>query len=122
LSNEKSSSRQRRYPPLLVAVVVAVLVLLGVASLGSYRDLQAAQERQALLEEKIESTQRRNEELARKIHRLQEDPLAIESLAREQYRMMYPDDVVIILPEEPSEATAVPPISQIPSTSPPGTG
>ncbi len=122
MSNEKSPARQRSYPPLLVAVVVAVLVLLGVASLGSYRDLQAAQERQELLEEKIESTLQRNEELTRKIHRLQEDPLAIESLAREQYRMMYPDDVVIILPEEPSEATAEAPISQIPSTSPPGTG
>lgn len=107
---------------MLVAVVVALLLLLGIASLGSYRDLQAAQQRQELLETKIESTLQRNEDLARRIQRLQDDPLAIERLAREHYRMMHPGDVVIVLPEDRVEATVANPPMVPPSASPPGTG
>jgi cell division protein FtsB len=58
------------------------------------------------LEGKIEATQRRSEVLALRIHRLQDDPAAIERLAREQYRMMLPGDVVVVLPEKPVVATA----------------
>jgi len=89
-----------------VAVVVSLLLLLAVASFGSYRDLEAARNRQELLEFKIEATQQRNEELAQRVHRLQNDPAAIERLAREQYRMIRPGDVVVVLPEEPAVATA----------------
>lgn len=102
-TNPKPDSRS--YPPVLLAVVVSLLLLLGIASFGSYRDLQAARQRQELLEGKIEATQRRNEELAQRIRRLQDDPAAIERLAREQYRMMLPGDVVVVLPEEPPIAT-----------------
>ena len=115
----------RTYPPVLVAVVIALLALLGIASLGSYRDLQAALERQELLESKIESTIQRNEALTRRIRRLQDDPLAIERLAREQYRMMYPNDVVIVLPQEPASAgsvSATNPPAESGSSSRPGTG
>ena len=122
MSKDKAPDSSRTYPPVLVAVVVALLLLLGIASLGSYRDLQAAQERQDLLESKIESTLQNNEELARRIERLQNDPLAIERLAREQYRMMHPGDVVIILPEEPTPATATNPAPETPSPSHLGTG
>ena len=122
MSKEQAPGGNRTYPPVLVAVVVALLLLLGIASLGSYRDLQAAQERQDLLESKIESTMQSNEELARRIQRLQDDPLAIERLAREHYRMMLPEDVVIILPEEPTHATATSPPPETLSPSHPGTG
>ena len=88
-----------------MAVVVALLLLLAIASYGSYRDLEAARDRQELLESKIEATQQRNEELARRIRRLQDDPAAIERLAREQYRMMRPDDVVVVLPPDREVAT-----------------
>ncbi len=122
MSNEKVPDGNRTYPPVLVAVVVALLLLLGIASLGSYRDLQAAQERQDLLETKIESTLRRNEVRAQRIRRLQSDPLTIERLAREHYRMMHPGDVVIILPEEPTSPTATNPPPEILSPAHPGTG
>ena len=124
MSDATVSTEQRKYPPVLAAVVVALLVLLGVASLGSYRDLQAAEHRQELLEEKIEASRKRNEALTRRIQRLQDDPLAIERLAREHYRMMYPGDVVIVLPEEPApaSATATVPQPQSSSASHPGTG
>ena len=110
------------YPPVLVAVVVSLLLLLAIASIGSYRDLEAARQRQEMLEMRIEATQQSNEELARRIQRLQDDPLAIERLAREHYRMMLPEDVVIILPEEPTHATATSPPPETLSPSHPGTG
>ena len=94
------------YPPVLVAVVVSLLLLLAIASIGSYRDLEAARQRQEMLEMRIEATQQSNEELALRVRRLQDDPAAIERLAREQYRMMRPRDVVVVLPEEPEVATA----------------
>ena len=122
MSNEKTPGSTRTYPPVLVAVVVALLLLLGIASLGSYRDLQAAQQRQELLETKIESTRQRNEDLTRRIQRLQDDPLAIERLAREHYRMMHPGDDVIELPEDPEEATVANPPTVPPTASPLGTG
>jgi len=111
LSETAAPPRLRTYSPVLVVVVVSLLLLLAIASFGGYRDLEAARQRQELLEAKIEATRERNEELARRIQRLQDDPAAIERLAREQYRMMRPGDVVVILPEEPEVAspTARPP-------------
>lgn len=106
MSDTNPEPDKRSYPPVLVAVVVSLLLLLAIASFGSYRDLEAARQRQELLEGKIEATQRRNEELTQRIHRLQDDPAAIERLAREQYRMMLPGDVVVVLPEKPVVATA----------------
>lgn len=106
LSKAATEAQRQPYPRLLVAVVLALLLLLAIASLGGYRDLAAARQRQDLLETKIEATQLRNEELARRIERLQNDPAALEHLAREQYRMMRPEDVVIILPEEPERKIA----------------
>ena len=105
MSDTRPETGKSSYPPVLVAVVVALLLLLAIASFGSYRDLAAARERQQLLEAKIEATRVRNEELAQRIRRLQDDPAAIERLAREQYRMMRPGDVVVILPEEPPVPT-----------------
>ena len=105
MSATKNEPVGRSYPPVLLAVVVSLLLLLAVASVGSYRDLAAARQRQELLEIKIEATRARNEELARRIRRLQDDPAAIERLAREQYRMMRPGDVVVVLPEEPTVST-----------------
>ena len=106
MSDTNRKPESRSYPPVLVAVVVSLLLLLTVASFGSYRDLEAARQRQEMLEGKIEATHRRNEELAQRIRRLQDDPAAIERLAREQYRMMLPGDVVVVLPEEPAIAIA----------------
>jgi len=110
LSDTTTTADTRSYPPVLVAVVVSLLLLLAIAGFGSYRDLEAAHQRQELLEMKIETTRQRNEDLAQRIRRLQDDPAAIERLAREQYRMMRPGDVVVVLPDDPAVATvAVPP-------------
>lgn len=105
MSDKKTTFENRSYPPVLVAVVMSLLVLLAIASFGSYRDLQAARQRQQMLETKIEATQHRNDQLEQRILDLQNDPAAIERLAREQYRMMRPGDVVVILPAEPVAVT-----------------
>jgi len=39
----------------------------------------------------------------RRIERLRSDPATLERLAREQYRMMRPDDLVIVIPEDLEE-------------------
>jgi cell division protein FtsB len=109
LSETTSIADTSSYPPVLVAVVVSLLLLLAIAGFGSYRDLEAAHQRQQLLEMKIDATRQRNEDLAQRIRRLQDDPAAIERLAREQYRMMRPGDVVVVLPDEPAVATAAAP-------------
>lgn len=95
-----------------MVVVAALLVLLAVASLGTYRDLEAARQRQDSLQQQIDATAADNEELSSQIRRLQEDPVILERVAREQYRMIRPGDVVIVLPEEqptaPSTTDALP--------------
>lgn len=101
MSKSAKATQRRPYPPLLLTVVLLLLLVLAVASLGGYRDLVAARQRRELLETKIEATRLRNAELARRIDRLQHDPATLERVAREQYRMMRPEDVVILLPAQP---------------------
>lgn len=107
MSEAESNSAARTYPPVLMVVVVALLLLLALGSLGSYRDMESARQRQEMLEAKIEATRSRNEVLALRIQRLQDDPAAIEELAREQYRMTRPGDVVIMLPEDPVKSLSI---------------
>lgn len=92
---------------MLALVVGSLLLLLGLAALGSYRDLSAARERKQTLQEEIRETRAENEELVRRIERLRSDPATLERLAREQYRMMRPDDLVIVIPEDPEEPPSV---------------
>jgi cell division protein FtsB len=91
----------------MVGIVASLLLLLAIASLGSLRDLQAAQERLRTLEARIEEARQQNEELGHRIQRLQDDPAAIERLAREEYGMMKAGDVVLMLPAEPIAAIDV---------------
>ncbi len=83
---------------LLVASAVAVLILLTVAAVKSWHELEVARARQALLEEKIDDAVQGNNRLAERIRRLQEDPAALERVAREQLGLVRPGEVVIVLP------------------------
>jgi cell division protein FtsB len=85
---------------LLSIVVGFLLVLLAVAGMKSYRDLAAARQRRGELESKIELKRDQNAALSRRIQLLQSDPATLERLAREEYRMVLPEDVVIVLPDE----------------------
>ncbi len=105
MNDEQLPVQKRRIPSILVGVVLSLLLLLAIASLGSYRDLAAAKDRQQYLEKRIEDTLLRNEQLRSQIQRLQNDPASLERVAREQYRMQRPDDVVIVFPDNDEPQT-----------------
>ncbi len=114
-----SSESPRPFPRLLALVVGCFLLLLGLAALSSYRDLAAARDRRQALQGEIQQTRAENDELVRRIERLRSDPATLERLAREQYRMMRPDDLVIVIPEDPEEVPAVEVASEVEDAAPP---
>ena len=83
-------------------VVVSLLLFLAVAGLATHRELTAAEERKQMLQERIDETRQRNEELRKQVEFLQTNPATLERLAREDYRMAYPDDVIIVVEEHPA--------------------
>ena len=103
---------------MLALVVGSLLLLLGLAALGSYRDLSAARERRQTLQGEIRETRAENDELIRRIERLRSDPATLERLAREQYRMMQADDLVIVLPEDSEETPVIEAASGVEDASP----
>ncbi len=92
----------RPFRVVLAAAVGILLLLLGVAGLRSWRDLESSRHQEAELEESIEQTLSNIQILQHRVDRLEGDSAAIESLAREELWMARPDDVVIVLPDEPS--------------------
>ncbi len=86
--------------------MVGLLLLLAVAGLKSFRDLESARERQRGLERRIEETRRSNRQLKRRIEFLADDPATLERLAREQLGMVRAGDVVIVLSQEPRTPVA----------------
>ena len=81
---------------------MAVLVLLGLlatAGVKSFRDLKAARDLEADLEQRIAASQSRIRVLSDYVRMIEEDPLTLERLAREDLGMVKPGDVVIVLPE-----------------------
>lgn len=89
------------YRPVWGATVVLFLVLLGLASLKSWRDLESARGRELGLETQIRQTEVRIQQLHGRIERLRSDPGSLERLAREDLGMVRPGDVVIVLPDNP---------------------
>lgn len=86
--------------PVLGLGVVFLLALLATTGLKGYRDLAATRERERTLETRIEETRERIVHLEERIHRLRDDPLTLERLAREELGLVEPGDVVIVLPDE----------------------
>jgi cell division protein FtsB len=101
----------RPFRTILVVAVSALLLLVAVAGLRSYRDLEAARGRERELAAKIEATRAEITALRQRLRRLEEDPVLLECLAREELWMARPDDVVIVLP---AEAAAMPPAPPAP--------
>ena len=115
-----SSESPRPFPRLLALVVGCFLLLLGLAALSSYRDLAAARDRRQALQGEIQQTRAENDELVQRIGRLRSDPATLERLAREQYRMMRPDDLVIVIPEGPEEVPVIEVASEVEDAAPSG--
>ena len=113
-----SSESPRPFPRWLALVVGCFLLLLGLAALSSYRDLAAARDRRQALQGEIQQTRAENDELVQRIERLRNDPATLERFAREQYRMMRPDDLVIVIPEGPEEVPVIEVASEVEDASP----
>ena len=130
---DAAPSRTDSFRPVLGAAVVLFMALLALAGLKSWRDLEAARERERTLETRITETRARSDRLRARIERLRTDPGTLERLAREDLGMVRPGDVVIELPAEgptPSAGSAgppppgrpTPPAAEPPAPSPPGRG
>jgi cell division protein FtsB len=130
---DAAPSRTDSFRPVLGAAVVLFMALLALAGLKSWRDLEAARERERTLETRITETRARSDRLRARIERLRTDPGTLERLAREDLGMVRPGDVVIELPAEggstPSAGSAGPPPPSPPpppaepaAASPPGRG
>lgn len=100
--------------PLVGVAIFLFIAFLGVAAWKGSRDLAKAQEREQLLETRIEETQERIDELRGRIDRLRTDPGTLERRAREDLGMVRPGDVIIELPPEihPGAVTASTPRPQ----------
>lgn len=82
--------------------VLFLLVLLATAGFKSYRDLAAARAHEAALAQQIEASEARIRVLREYVRTIEDDPMTLERLAREQLGMVRPGDVVIVLPEDAS--------------------
>jgi cell division protein FtsB len=114
LTPSEAPRRSVGYRPVLGAAVVLFLVLLGLASLKSWRDLEAARGREQRLETEIRDTEVRIQQLQGRIERLRSDPGSLERLAREDLGMVRPGDVVIVLPDNPEGRPLSLPVRAVP--------
>ena len=102
------ASRHRPARALLLGAAGCFLLLVLAAGWKSYRDLEAAREREAMLQSHIVETEQRVGELRRRIARLRDDPVALERLAREELGMVKPGDVVVVYPPSPAPPPPAP--------------
>ena len=78
-----------------------MLAVLAAASVMSYGDLAASHAHEADLQRRVDAAREHIEILDQRLDGMSSDPGVLERLAREELGMVYPDDIVIVLPEEP---------------------
>jgi cell division protein FtsB len=108
---------RERSPFLLALAVIAVLVAVGAASLRSWRDLAEQRAHEAELGAAIVKTETQVRQLEERNRRLENDPVTLERLARQELGLVKPDDLVVVFPAArtarpavaPSSVTAAPP-------------
>ncbi len=96
-----AASRRKPARALLLGAAGFFLLLVLAAGWKSYRDLESAREREAMLAARIVQTESRVDALRRRIASLREDPVALERMAREQLGLVKPGEVVVVYPETP---------------------
>jgi cell division protein FtsB len=92
--------------PVLGVSAVVLLILLGLGGAKRGQDLAKSRQRVAELEEGIRAAEERIRALERLIERLKTDPQMLERRAREDLGLAFPDDLIYLLPEEPSQLPA----------------
>jgi cell division protein FtsB len=110
--------RRDRFPLLLGAAVVLVLVLVGAAGLRSWADLAAQRAREAELEAAIARTEGDVGRLEERIRRLGDDPVTLERLARQDLGLVRPEDVVYVFTAPAPGARPLPSLAPLPSPTP----
>jgi cell division protein FtsB len=79
---------------------VLFLVGLGLLMVNGYRELQLmkqlAQKRESLIRYNQELNQK-NEEMYRKITRLKQDPIYLEEVARSEFGLVKPDEIIFFM-------------------------
>jgi cell division protein FtsB len=105
-----SEGRRRPLHPLLGAGLLALLALLALAGIKSYRELGAARAREARIETEIRTAEERRARLTERIELLQNDPAALEREVRRSLRWVGEGEVVLVVPEPvPAPDEARPP-------------
>ncbi len=99
-----------RYPfrPVLGLAVLVTLGLLATAGVKSYRDLGAARDHEQKLRQEIAGANESIRALNGRIDGIENDPVVLERLAREDLGLVRAGDVVIVLPETPPESPEPP--------------
>ncbi|HUO87031.1 MAG TPA: septum formation initiator family protein [Thermoanaerobaculia bacterium] len=103
-SPKAPTDRAPRLRPLGVGVALFLLALFLIAGFKTWRDLAVVERREAELESSIASARGDIRELELRLERIAGDPAVLERLAREELAMTYPDEIVVLLPDESSEA------------------
>ncbi len=102
-SGETAGKRGYPFHTVLGLAILAVLGLLATAGVKSYRDLDAAKSYERQLLDEIAGAKERVRGLERRIDSIQNDPAMLERLAREDLGMVRESDLVIVLPDHPSD-------------------
>jgi cell division protein FtsB len=113
--SERQTPPRERFPLLLGAAVVLVLVLVGAAALRSWQDLAQQRAREAAAAADIARTEAGVRRLEERIRRLKEDPFTLERLARYELGLVRPDDLVMVFPR----AGGSPVAAAVPAVAPP---
>ena len=90
---------QRSLTTLIGVGLIVVLLLLSRGGAESYSNLTTLAERQAALEIELDETRLRVDRLKERVELLQDDPVILERLAREELGLVRPGDTVIVLPQ-----------------------
>ena len=103
----KSSSRttNRPFQALLGVVAACILALLVIGGFKGHRDIQRARIREVAIESKISEAELEVQRLENRIMALRDDPTSLERMARDQFNMVHPNDVIILLPSRSDVST-----------------
>lgn len=89
---------QRSRSTLIGLGLILVLLLIANAGADDYAGLAELAEREAELEFRLEEAKLRVESLERAVVLLQDDPMVLERLAREELGLVRPGDTIVVLP------------------------
>ena len=114
-----AGGRPRPLRALLQALYAVALIALASAALKGWHDHQRAVEHQRALEAELTATQARIAALKLRIDRLQNDPVTLDRVAREELGLVKPNEVVIVLPEDSAAPARAPANPALPASVPP---